>query len=367
MLFHSILHTEASLGWGGQEIRVLQEILGLQNRGWQVMLACDPESVLFKKALEHNIALIPIRWSYKNSFNIIRKLVRTAQECNIQIFNTHSSLDSWLGSIAARLAKCAVVRTRHLSTPIKGGLNARILYRWLADAVVCTSQAAKFKLIDLIGPGHKVECIATGVNEKSLLQGDQDAQVTRSLLKVESHQIAVGTACVLRSWKGIEEFLAAADTFKNNPDIKFFVFGGGSGLNYYENLYKTRYSKANVIFTGHLENITSSIMALDIFCLLSTAHEGISQASLQASYLQKPLITTTVGGLPEVCIDQVTGLLVEPKQSAQVVNALQKLIESPELRVKLGLKGHQKVKEQFTFDQTLDQMEAVFRSVARKV
>lgn len=360
---YTLLHTEASMGWGGQEIRILKESLGLSSRGWNVILACDPQSQLFAKALDHNLALIPVSWSYQSSCRTIKQLVRAARDCDIKIFNTHSSKDSWIGSIAARLAGCKVVRTRHLSTPIQGGLNAKLLYGKLADAIVCTSQDTVRQLRGHLGDKPSIECIPTGVDEEAMGQAARERSATRAQLGIKEGQIAVGTACVLRSWKGLEEFIEAASLFCADSSVRFFIFGGGAGLEHYQSLQKSKFPHANITFTGHLNHAPSAISALDIFCLLSTAHEGISQSSLQAAYLKKPLVTTTVGGLPEVCIHGKTGFCVEPRKSGQVYQALQTLVKNPQLCLQMGQSGFDLVKERFTFDQTLNQMEQVFRTV----
>ncbi len=117
-----------------------------------------------------------------------------------------------------------------------------------------------------------------------------------------------------------------------------------------------------VTFTGHLDRPFAAIGALDIFALLSTAHEGISQASLQAAYLKKPLITTTVGGLPEVCLDNLTGIQVPPSSPEKVAEAVLRLATDQKLRESYGAAARQLVEDKFTLQHTLDQMEEVLRT-----
>ena len=115
-----------------------------------------------------------------------------------------------------------------------------------------------------------------------------------------------------------------------------------------------------IIFTGYLEQPQTALAAFDIFLLLSTASEGISQASLQAACYRKPLITTTVGGLPEVCIDGETGFLVPPANAEKVAEAILKLSGDPLLRQQMGERAHQLILSKFTMQHTLDQIEEVY-------
>jgi glycosyltransferase involved in cell wall biosynthesis len=99
---------------------------------------------------------------------------------------------------------------------------------------------------------------------------------------------------------------------------------------------------------------------LDVFALLSTANEGVSQAILQAAFLQKPLISTPTGGLREVCLDQKTGLLVSPFCPKEVADAVTKMQKNPTARETWGHAARALVLEKFTFKQTIDGMEQVY-------
>jgi glycosyltransferase involved in cell wall biosynthesis len=134
---------------------------------------------------------------------------------------------------------------------------------------------------------------------------------------------------------------------------------GGGYIDQYQHLVD---SSLPLIFTGHLANPFPAIAALDIFVLLSTAHEGISQASLQAAILKKPLITTPIGGLPEVCLHERTGLIVPPKNPEKVAEAVLKLSQNQMLREQYGQAAHTLVTEKFLLRHTLDEMEKLFIS-----
>jgi glycogen(starch) synthase len=166
----------------------------------------------------------------------------------------------------------------------------------------------------------------------------------------------------MRSWKGINDFLDAAHILRKDPHFKWVVIGGG-----HEETYRHRAAALGlegiVHFTGHLSNPVNALQALDVFALLSTAHEGVSQAILQAAYLGKPLIATTVGGLGEVCLDGQTGITVSPFSPEKVAAAVIALKEK-ETRTRLGDNAHALVLRQFTLQQTLDQMERVYCQIA---
>jgi glycosyltransferase involved in cell wall biosynthesis len=354
-----ILHTESSNGWGGQEIRILKESMGLREKGFQVTLAVTRGGKLVDQARKEGFQVFEIDFKKQHAIKALRKLCKIIKENNITVVNTHSSLDAWLGALAARIMRRPVVRTRHLSTEIRGGLNARLLYNYLADFVVTTSSC----IIPLIEkkaqlPCHRIQCIPTGVEPFEV--SSTERKRIRESLNVKPDQILIGTVCVVRSWKGIQDMITAAKLLRHDPRFKWIVVGGG----YLENFKPLVDEELPFIFTGHLDNPKSALAAFDIFTLLSTAHEGISQASLQAAFLKKPLITTTVGGLPEVCLDGITGITVPPSSPDKVAEAVLKLANDPDLRTQMGEAAHNHAAQNYSLRQTLENMASVFETVS---
>jgi glycosyltransferase involved in cell wall biosynthesis len=358
-----ILHTESSRGWGGQEIRILREAEGMRKRGHEVILAVNTGGALIPRAKDAGFLVYELLFRKISAFKTIHALVQICRDHQIELINTHSSLDAWIGGIAARIGKRKVIRTRHLSTPIRKGLNSHILYRGLADFVVTTSTPIMATIGKQAGlPPFRLKCIPTGIDPQQLKADPLKAVEFRASLGVGPSDILVGTACFVRSWKGINDLLQAAVLLKEHKEIKWVVVGGGHVDDYRSKIPELGLDKI-VTFTGHLEAPFSAIRAMDIFVLLSTAHEGVSQASLQAAFLERPLITTTVGGLPEVCLDGQTGIVIPPNSPESVAKAVMKLADSSQVRAQLGSNGKQHVEEKFTIQQTLDEMENVYNLV----
>ncbi len=351
----NILHTEASNNWGGQEIRILKESMGLRSRGHTIIFVIQKGGVLAQKAREAGFIVYELNFKKINAFFVIFKLLWIFSRHKVGVVNTHSSIDAWLGGIAARFKKIRVVRTRHLSTPIRAGLNSCLLYKALADYVVTTSSS----IIPLLKSqakidSHRTSCVPTGVDPFEV--GALEVSAFRKELGLKEGDILVGTACVVRSWKGIQDLMKAAHLLRHHTHLKWVVVGGG-----YIDQYKDLIDLKNIlVFTGHLENPYVAMAAMDIFLLLSTANEGISQATLQAAYLRKPLVTTSIGGLPEVCLDEKTGLIVPPHSPHKVVEAVLRLSQDPLLRERMGEKGRALVEEKFLMKKTLDEMERIF-------
>jgi glycosyltransferase involved in cell wall biosynthesis len=356
-----ILHLEASAGWGGQEIRILREAEGMRKRGHKVVLGVTRGGGLVARAREAGFTVYELNFKKVAWLACLFRLLWILRKEQIDLVNTHSSLDAWIGAIAARIAGRTVVRTRHLSTPIKKGWNSRLLYGKLADFVVTTCESIIPMICTQSGKKPQ-ECrsIATGVDPDKIVAAEDAAAAFRKAVGAEPEDFLVGTACFMRSWKGIDDFLKAADLLRDVKGLKWVIIGGG-----HAETYKKRAAemKVNVHFTGHLDNPFPALKALDLFTLLSTAHEGVSQAILQAAYLGKPLLATATGGLGEVCIDQVTGLRVAPFSPDQVAKQVLALKNDRELCGQFGKSAKRLVEGKFTLTHTLDQMEEVYKSL----
>jgi glycosyltransferase involved in cell wall biosynthesis len=355
-----ILHTESSRGWGGQEIRILREAEGMRKRGHEVFLAVNSGGGLISRARDAGFIAYELAFTKTSALKTIYALIQICKAHQIDLINTHSSLDAWLGGIAARLSKKKIIRTRHLSTPIRKGLNSRLLYRSLADFVVTTSSPILATIREQAGLSpFRLQCIPTGVDPYAIKPDPLKAAEFRASLGVGPSDILIGTACFVRSWKGILDLLQAALQLKDRKEIKWVIVGGGH-IDDYRSKIPELGLEGTVTFTGHLEDPYSAIRAMDIFVLLSTAHEGVSQASLQAAYLERPLVMTTIGGLPEVCQNEKTGLIVPPFSPNSVAQAVARLVDHPHLRTQFGSQARQLVERKFMLQHTLDEMEKIY-------
>src|ERR1700682_1795461 len=159
-----ILHTEASKGWGGQEIRILDEAEGLRARRHDVQLATPNEAAIFEAAKRRAIPAHAIALDHRRlgSLRALRALIR---EFEPDVVVSHSSSDSWLVAAATRFLspRPAIVRLRHISGPVAQGPLNRWLYGRVPARVVTTGVAINNMLIERLSlDSRHVVAIPTG-------------------------------------------------------------------------------------------------------------------------------------------------------------------------------------------------------------
>lgn len=355
-----IVHTESSLGWGGQEIRTLTEAMGMIQRGHQVSLLCPSEARIFAAAQARNIPVQAVRIGRKRVRGML-DVARWLRHNPVDVAITHSSTDSWLTATACRLLSQPppIIRLRHISAPVPRNLPTRWLYTRGCRHIVTTGNALRLQLIrDNHFPAARITSIPTGLDLKQFVPGNQ-AQV-RQELGLSQERFVIGIVATLRSWKGHAYLLEAIAALARN-DLHLLIVGDGPQRDNLEKQVKTLQLTENVTLTGNQENVVPWLQACDMFALPSYANEGVPQSLMQAMACGVPVISTPVGSIEEIIQHQVTGLLVPPKDSVALARALELLLDDLNLRNTLRLNALRFARQHFSLGVMLDRMEQVIR------
>jgi glycosyltransferase involved in cell wall biosynthesis len=357
----TILHTESSNGWGGQEIRILREMTGIRERGYRVLLACPPEAALAARAHAAGFEVLAMTMDKRHMWLGVQALRKRIREHRVDLINTHSSTDSWIGSIAGRLEHKAVLRTRHISSRLNGNVFTRLLYGRLCHEVITTGEFIRSQLIrDLRLNPDRVRSIPTGIAVSDYVHAE-GGRVRRTLGIAEEAPV-LGIAAVLRSWKGHLVLLDAMSSIRQAfPHVQLLIAGEGPMRRAIEERIAELQLGGNVIMTGHREDIADVVDAFDIAVMASYASEGIPQFALQAMASGKPVVATRVGGIPEVVRERETGLLVDPRDPEGLARAVIELLNDAEGRDRMGERGRRCVASHHSIERMLDQMEECYR------
>jgi glycosyltransferase involved in cell wall biosynthesis len=347
-----ILHTESSLGWGGQETRVLAELEWMRAHGHWVALAAHPTSVIAERARLSRILFYPMR-THKAllPFEVLRMAAWMIRH-RVEVVNTHSSNDGWLAGLAARLAmRPLIIRSRHIEVDYPNRFWSGMAFRLLPHQVITTSQRIADRLVAELGiPPARVTCIATGVD---LTRFNPEVEGTlHQELGVDPEVALVGMISVLRSWKGHATFLDAAARLLGDSKrpVRFVIVGDGPGRDELAGKIAQAPWKDHVTLLGHRANVPNILASLDVLVLPSYAHEGIPQIVLQAQAMSCAVVATTIGGIPEVVEDGVTGLLVAPRDAEALAEKIAALLDDPELDARLGQAARAAIEKHHSLD-----------------
>ncbi len=363
----TILHTEASKGWGGQEIRVIQEATRFAELGYRVLIACHEGSGISEKARAAGLPvhIVPMRITCDPT--AIVKFLKLLKTEKVDIIHTHSSKDSWIAGIAGRISGTPIVRSRHLTTPVKKKWLTAFVYRSLCDVIITSGMCIKNALVadNKIDPG-KIVSIPAGVDTDKFNTSIKGEKI-RAEFAIENAYPVVGVVAILRHWKGHRFLLKAVpEVVSKYPDAKFIIAGNGPQWNNLQKQIRDLGIENNVIMAGFRKDAPEIMAALDIFILPSVASEATSQVIPQALAIGKPVIASNAGGLPEIVEDGVTGLLVEPKDHNGIAKAIIRMAGNREETEKMALKGREKILKDYTFQGMIENTAGIYEQLLKK-
>lgn len=286
---------------------------------------------------------------------VLRRLMR---ERRVDLVHTHSSADSWLAGLAARSLRLPVVRSRHVTIPIRRAL----VYR-LADRVV-TSGDRVAELVRGSGvPADRVVAIPPGVDLARFHPGVTGKRVRNELGLAGP---LVGLVANVRGSKGHRYFLEAASlVLREIPEARFLIAGEGVGFEDVGRRVRELGLERAVLMLGFRRDVPEVLAALDVLALPSIKSEATSQVILQALAVGTPVVATTVGGSPEVVRDGETGRLVPPADSPALAAAILEALGSPERAREMARAGQAIVRERQSMDAVMARTTALYAELFR--
>ena len=358
---YRILHTEWSSGWGGQEQRIILECRKAMERGHEALIACQPGSGILAKAQTAGIptATMAMRSAYDPG--AILRLVSLIRSRKIDVVNTHSGKDTWLGSIAARLAGARLlVRTRHLSIPLS--TNPFNFVHRMADGIITTGEAIRQDFITRYRlPADRIISIATGVSVGRFDPKAIDAAAVRRELKIPQDAPVVTMVAVLRGMKRHDLFVEAARLLRDRfPAARFLIVGEGPGREWIEGLIADAGLRERIVMTGYRQDIECILAASDIIALTSDRFEGVPQSLSQAMVMGLPVVAAPVGSIAELVRHDETGLMAECGNAASFADAIGQLLDDPAMRRRIGESARNHILNHYTDEIMIDRTIAFY-------
>ena len=363
-----ILHTEAAAGWGGQEIRVLQETRLLLERGHRVSLVCQADSPLEERARSISSSrfhLIPISMKSALSLWVFLTLYRYVSKNNLDVIHTHSSVDSWLGGVVGKLSGVPVIRTRHVSLPVNDFFPNHLLYSYIPQRILTSGNmisgiVKQVRCVD----SNKVVSIPAGVDLRKF-DSEISGEKIREELKVDSNQILIGKIGVVRGWKGHNYFLEAIPLIlKKIPSARFVIVGDGPGFKEIKSKVKLAGIDNKVDLLGHREDVPEIMRVLDVQVLASFAGEGTPQVIPQAFAMKTPVVATKIASIPDLLGQGERGILIEPENAVSLAEGVLKTIRNPEVATHLVKNANSFCLKELTVDKMMDSTIAIYEEVA---
>jgi glycosyltransferase involved in cell wall biosynthesis len=280
---------------------------------------------------------------------------------HVDVLHAHKFGSNVWGVLLGRAARVPVVIAHEHTWSFEGEPLRRFLDRHLvsplSDRFLAVSELDARRMVSVEGiDPASIEVIRNGIPD--LPPGD-GARV-RDELGVAREAPVVGTVCVLRPQKGVDHLLeAAAVTQRAMPGLRLIVAGDGPERAALEAQADRLGLGEAVIFAGARRDVGDVLAAFDV-AVLASDFEGTPLALLEYMAAARPIVATSVGGIPDVLEDGVTGLLVPPRDVAALAGALVSLLGDEPRRRSLGAAARALQQCDWTIDATVGALAALY-------
>ncbi|OQW39907.1 MAG: hypothetical protein A4C66_00465 [Nitrospira sp. HN-bin3] len=243
----------------------------------------------------------------------------------------------------------------------------RLTLNW-TDRIVCCSGAVVRSVVSRVG-GKAEHCtvIPFGVDINQFVPA---AATTRRELGLHDGGKVIGTVCrLVEPKKGLTILLRAMAKLAEqdgHPPCQLLIVGDGPARQELELLREQLGLSSWIVFAGSRRDIPRVLHALDAF-VLPSLYEGFGIAILEAMAAAKPVIATSVGGIPEFVLPGETGLLVEPRNVTALADAINWLLKHPQQARTMGEKGRDRAREQYRISEVVRQHEHVYTTCLAQV
>ncbi len=280
------------------------------------------------------------------------KLSRIAAEIRphvIHTHNTHPFIDGAAAKIWNRIP--VLVHTdhgRHFPDR-KRYMIAEWVLSHVAARVVAVCEAGRLDLMRYERlPSSRLSVIVNGVDPVPFRR-PVDLPALRACLGIgERRQPIVGWCGRLSPEKGLTYLVQAATLLRRDfPDFLTVLVGDGALYDALQEEARSRGVESHFLFAGARSDVHDVIRVFDVFALPSL-REGLPLVLLEAMAASIPIVATSVGGVPEIVRDGITGLLVPPGDPVALADALRRVMSQTELRSSYTTEASQVFGQQFT-------------------
>lgn len=352
--------------YGGVENHVFSILKHINYEKYDVHLICltnEPVNKKFRSINIHIHQLDDISAQSLKAISNIMPLIKILKVIKPDIVHLHGIRPIFIGSVASKIKNVKhIISSYHgsyklMSIGIDGKQKKHLLLAskimhyigfTLSNNIIVDADNLKNEIQEIYDVNlltkskswiDKTISIHNGIDVSRYVNVCKNRNIRRDI-GISPEAIVIGTISRLdEPKKGVAILLQAArDILRCYKDVYFIIVGEGYSKTELHNMAADYGISNRVIFLGYWDNLTEIYSTLDIFVLPSIS-EGFPIVNLEAMASGLPVVATNVGGVPEAINDNVNGLIVPPKDKNALRDAIMVLINSQELRKRMGQVG----------------------------
>ena len=361
-----IAHIITDLNIGGAELMLLKTLRNFSNKYEHFVISLLPMGRVGNMIKDRGFRVYTLNLKMLNfpiSFMRLLYILKKERPDIVHNYLFHADI---LGRIAARIMRVPIIISSLRNENIGGRLQERLLGMtdFCIDKVTAVSRnVADVHILKGTTKKDKVQVIYNGFE----LRDEQPSNVItlRRNMNIEDDAFLLLMVANLKKKKGHTFLFSALQPLKEKGyKFRLLVVGSGKERKNLEKEIVNKRLEKQVILAGERADISGLLSISDIF-ILPSIWEGLPNALLEAMATGLPVVATRVGGVPEIVIDNETGLLVKAKDSHALRDAIERLIKEPPLRERLARNARIQVRERFDIKQTVTDIEKLYEGLLK--
>ncbi|WCD82154.1 glycosyltransferase family 4 protein [Pseudomonas sp. TUM22785] len=355
---------------GGASMHLLDLALGASRAGYEILILAGGNGVFFNRAHDKGLSCISLKYMVRE-INPLKDLLaffelkKQISKYKPDIVHLHSSKAGILGRLASAMLDIPVVFTAHGWAFTEGVSNLRRAFYRLVEAKMAKYAARIITVSDYdqalalrlgVGASSMISTIHNGISYCS--------QQPRALPRARPSEVRMIMVARFDRPKNHAFLLSALADVAHLPWSIEFV-GDGPLLSTAKKLATDLELQDRVIFSGECNDVECRLLRSDIFILISD-WEGLPLTIIEAMRAQLPVIASDVGGVPELVERERSGYLVSRNDKVALVEALESLIHSAEIRLTMGAHGRSRFDAFFTLDGMLNKTFDIYQEVSER-
>ena len=357
------IHIDTARTWRGGQNQALLTVKGLRALGHPTLLVAHPDGELRRRAPQVAV-LVRLAPRFEVDFHAAWKLARIIRRVQPQVLNAHDPHGVALAVLALGFRMPwpppRLVVSRRVDFRLAGNALSRAKYRQV-DRFVCASAAiGRILESDGIDPA-RIVTVHEGVDLDHI--ADAPPVSMHETFWLPHGAPVVLNVAALVPHKGQRYLIDAfATVVRAVPDARLMILGQGELQDSLTRQVHHLGLDKHVFLPGFRTDVLSLMKTADIFTLPSTL-EGLGTSLLDAMACARPIVATETGGIPEVVVHEETGLLVPPRQSEPLADALITLLQDDARAREYGTAGYERVHRRFTVQRMVDETVAVYEAL----
>lgn len=359
-----VLHIHTLPIISGSGINTFLSMRGMDKDLFEAELACAPGGRLIELVRDDHMKV----WTFRNLVQPLRplqdllsliELTSFLKRRYYHIIHTHNSKAGFIGRLAARLAGVPVIihtvhgfafheQEPYWRQTLFRNLE-RLASRWCDKAIFISQPLIDWALRERIIAEDKIVKIYSGIElDRFRPVTEEIKNRIRKRWNIGQEEAVIGVVSKLWEGKGHTVLIKAFKELKKEIDAARLVIVGEGDL--YDRLYNLVVRLGlidSVLFTGFQKDVSDIIATFDV-AVLPSFFEGMGRVLLEAMAMEKPVVASRIGGIPELVKDGINGFLTNPGDVQGLSEAIQKILGDRKLASEMGKEGRKMTADQFS-------------------